>query len=102
MHFLSDRITDNFGFNEVSVRDFMWIIGSRKHPEYSSNRLAFQNMNEVLFEMNANTSIKGARERLIPAIQYFESIKKNIAAAANTTAKLGMPVILTWQYCIII
>ena len=84
----NDGLPDNFGFNEVSVRDFMWIINSRKYPEYSANRMAFQNMNDVLFEMNANTAINGAQERLKPAIQYFESIKKKYSSSSKHDRKI--------------
>lgn len=76
MHYLSEQISSNFGFSEVTVKDQMWIIDSRKHPEYTAHRQAFQQMNEVLFTMNANTSIEGAREQLKPVIDYFEKIKK--------------------------
>jgi hypothetical protein len=76
MHYLSEQVNDDFGFKEVSANDHMWIIDSRKHPEYAAHRNAFQQMNEVLFSMNANTPITDARERLKPVIDYFESIKK--------------------------
>src|SRR5690606_29116683 len=49
MHTLSQRLTDNFGFTEVTVRDHMWIVDSRKHPEYEAHRKAFLTMNDVLF-----------------------------------------------------
>jgi hypothetical protein len=75
MNYLSDRITENYGFKEVTANDYMWIVGSKKHPEYTAHRQAFQQMNEVLFTMNASHSIDGAREQLKPVIDYFESIK---------------------------
>jgi hypothetical protein len=75
MHYLSNRITDNFGFAEVTVDDYMWVIGNKKHPEYDDYRKTFREMNEVLFSMNANKSIEGAREKLNPVIKYFEKIK---------------------------
>ena len=77
MHYLSERVTDNFGFSEVYANDFMWIIDSRKHPEYAAHRKAFQQLNEILFSMNASTSIDGVREQLKTVIDYFEKIKKN-------------------------
>jgi len=88
MHYLSERITDNFGFNEVTVNDFMWIIDSRKHPEYAAHRNAFQQLNEVLFSMNANSSIEGVREQLQPVIQYFESIKKKYTSTNRHDRKI--------------
>jgi hypothetical protein len=88
MHYLSDRLTDNFGFSEVTVNDFMWIIDSRKHPEYDAHRKAFQQLSDVLFSMNANNSIEGVREKLKPVIDYFESIKRNYTGTRKHDRKI--------------
>lgn len=88
MHHLSDRITDNFGFSPVTANDFMWIIDSKKHPEYTAHRKAFQQMNEVLFNMNAYSSIAGVREQLKPVIDYFEKIKKNYPSTNKHDRKI--------------
>lgn len=72
---LSNRVTDNFGFEEVTVNDYMWVVGSRKHPDYEDSRKALREMNEVLFSMTADKTIAGAKEKLRPAIDYFESVK---------------------------
>lgn len=80
MHYLSERITDNFGFSEVTVNDYMWIIDSRKHPEYSAFRQVFRQMNEVLFNMDANTPIEGVREKLKPVIDYFEKVRRDYSS----------------------
>jgi hypothetical protein len=88
MHYLNERITDNFGFNEVTANDFMWIIDSRKHREYTAHRQAFQQMNEILFSMNASSSIDGVREQLKPVIDYFEKIKKNYPSTSKHDRKI--------------
>lgn len=88
MHYLSERITDNFGFNAVTSNDFMWIVDSRKHPEYTAHRQAFQQISEVLFNMNANTSIDGAREQLKPVIDYFEKIKRIYSSTSKHDRKM--------------
>jgi hypothetical protein len=88
MHYLSERISDDFGYGEVTVNDFMWIIDSRKHPEYDAHRNAFQQMNTVLFGLDANTPIEGVREQLKPVIQYFESIKKNYPSNSKHDRKI--------------
>jgi hypothetical protein len=75
MHNLSERITTNFGFPIVTAHDFMWIIDSKKDPEYTAHRQAFLTLADVLFGMNANTSIEGAKEQLKPVIDYFEKVK---------------------------
>ncbi len=88
MHNLSDRIADNFGFAEVNVDDFMWVIGNKKHPEYDEYRKNFREMNEVLFSMHANKSIEGAREKLKPVIDYFEKIKTEYSGKKKHDRKI--------------
>lgn len=88
MHYLSERLSDNFGFSEVTAKDYMWIIDSRKHPEYAAHRQAFQQMNEVLFNMNATDPIDGAREKLKPVIDYFEKIKKDYPSTSRHDRKI--------------
>lgn len=88
MHYLSERITENFGFSAVTAKDYMWIIDSRKHPEYAAHRKAFQQMNEVLFNMNASDPIEEAREQLKPVIDYFEKIKKDYPSTSRHDRKI--------------
>ena len=88
MHYLSERITDNFGFSEVTANDFMWIVDSKKHPEYTAHRNAFQQMNQVFFNMNANSSIEGVREQLKPVIDYFEKVKKTYTSTKKHDRKI--------------
>jgi hypothetical protein len=83
IHYLSDEISNNFGFSTVTVNDYMWVIDSRKHPQYAAHRAAFLKMNEYLFNLNAITPITGLKEKLQPVIDYFEQIKK----IYNTTSK---------------
>lgn len=88
MHYLSDRISDDFGFGIVTVNDFMWIIDSKKHPEYDDHRKAFQQLNNVLFSLDANTPIEGVREQLKPVIQYFENIKRTYTSTKKHDRKI--------------
>jgi hypothetical protein len=88
MHTLSEQITRNFGFDEVAANDYMWIIDSRKHPEYDAWRKAFTQMSEVLFNMDANTPITGAREKLQPVISYFENIRKRYTSTKKHDRKI--------------
>jgi len=88
MHFLRDRLNDDFGFKEVTANDYVWVIGSRKDPEYTANRQAIQQLSVVLFAMNADSSIAGARKELEPIIQYFESVKKNYTSSSRHDRKI--------------
>lgn len=88
MHYLSNQLTDHYGFAEVTSNDYMYVVGSRKHPEYEDNRKAMGQVNEVLFNMNANAAITGGRKQLQPAIEYFESIKKNYSSSSKHDRKI--------------
>lgn len=88
MHRLSERITEDFGFDEVTANDNMWVIDSRKHPEYSAWRNALRQISDVLRGMNASTPATDARQQVQPAISYFEKIKKEYSSANRHDRKL--------------
>ena len=88
MHYLSQNITDNFGFREISSRDIMWIIDSRKDPEYAAHRQAFQQLSDIFFSMNANSSIDKIRGQLQPVINYFESLKTKYTGSGKHDRKI--------------
>lgn len=88
MRNLSNNITNDFGYAEVTLNDYMWIVSSRKHPEYEAHRKAFQQMNSVLFGMNANIPITGMREQLKPVIDYFEKIKRTYHSTSRHDRKI--------------
>jgi len=88
MHDLSENITENFGFREVTGNDIMWIVDSRKHPEYEAHRNAFRQLTEYLFSMNANTSIEKVKEQVKPVIDYFERIKTDYSTTSKHDRKM--------------
>lgn len=88
MHNLSNQISTQFGFGEITTSDYVWVVGSRKHPEYEGSRKALGLVNDVLFSMNASTPITDAKEKLKPAIDYFEKIKKMYSSTSKHDRKL--------------
>lgn len=88
MHYLGERLTENFGFDAVTANDNMWVIDSRKHPEYTEWRNALRQVQDVLFSMNAATPITGAKEQVQPAVDYFNKIKRNYSSSSRHDRKL--------------
>jgi hypothetical protein len=88
MDYLSGQVTRDYGYGEATVTDHMWILDSKKHPEYRAHRQAFLTISEVLFGMSASRPLDGVREQLKPAIDYFESIKKNYSSTSKHDRKL--------------
>ena len=87
-NYLSSKLTDDYGYTERTVTDQMWILDSKKHPEYQAHRQAFLLIKETLFGVSANKSLDGVREQLKPAIDYFESIKKKYVSTSKHDRKL--------------
>ena len=85
---ISSRLNYNYGFENVTVNDFMWILGNRKHPEYDAHRNAFLTIKEVMFGLSPDKPLTGVREKLQPVIKYFESIKKNYSSSSKADRKL--------------
>ena len=88
MRLLSDNITTNFGFKELSVKDYVWVVGTKKHPEYSDNRRAIQQMNDALFTMTADSEGDNIRKQLEPVIEYFEKIKRDYNSSSRHDRKI--------------
>lgn len=88
MHALSNRISNDLGYGEVTTSDYMWVVGSRKHQEYDAHRKAIGLVNDVLFSMTASTPVSDARAKLKPAIDYFEKIKKTYTSTSKHDRKI--------------
>jgi hypothetical protein len=88
MHYLSERMTADFGFGKATINDFMWIIDSKKHPEYTAHRNTFLALKDVLFSLSADIPLEGVRAQVQPAINYFESIKKKYTSSSKHDRKI--------------
>jgi hypothetical protein len=86
--YLSTEASNNFGYGEVTVTDYMWILDSKKHPEYTAHRNAFLKLKDVLFTINASNPIDGVRAELQPVIKYFNDIKKKYPGTSKHDRKL--------------
>jgi hypothetical protein len=85
---LSNRLTTNYGFTQRTVNDFMWILDTRKHPEYEDHRKAFALVKQAMFLMNADEPVDKVREMLKPAIEYFQKVIKRYPSTSKKERKL--------------
>ncbi len=88
LHYLSSRVSADYGYRAVNVKDHMWIVDSKNHPEYDAHRKAFLTLNDVFFRMNASTPIDTLRKEVQPVISYFESIKKRYSSSSKHDRKI--------------
>jgi hypothetical protein len=88
MNYLSNTLTNNYGYAERTITDHMWIVSNKKHSEYREHRQAFQTISEVLFGISANRPLDGVREQLEPAVKYFESMKRKYPSTSKHDRKM--------------
>jgi hypothetical protein len=66
----------------------MWVLNSRKHPEYDGFQRAWMNVRQSMMEMSANEPLDNVREKLKPAIAYFSQLKKRYGSGAKNDKKI--------------
>jgi hypothetical protein len=77
-----------YGFRVVADQDFMWIMDSKKHPENDAQKAAWGSIKEAMKMMNAKDSLATVKEKLAPAIAYFDSLKTRITGTEKADKKL--------------
>ena len=85
---LSENLTYRYGYPERTVTDFMWVLNSRKHPEYDGFQRAWMNVRQSMTEMSANEPLDNVREKLKPAIAYLNQLKKRYASDDKSDKKI--------------
>lgn len=88
MYYLSNTMSNSFGYRPRTVNDFLWILDSRKHPEYSAHRRAWMAFKQAMFQMSAEEPLDEVKRSLVPVINYFESLKKKYSSNSKADRKL--------------
>lgn len=88
MHRLSEQLNRNFGYEPVTANDIMWVIDSRKHPEYDDWRKAIRQINDMLFSLSAFNTSTDAKDKVSSAINYFEKVKNRYSSNNRHDRKL--------------
>jgi hypothetical protein len=88
MNYLSESMTENFGFTIRTVTDFLWILDSKKHPEYQPHRKAWMLFKQAMFQMSAEQPLDEVKRSLFSVINYYESIKKKYSSNSKADRKL--------------
>lgn len=88
MSYLSNNMTYNFGYSSRTVSDFLWILDSKKHPEYEAHRKVWLVFKQAMFRMHAEEPLDEVKKSLIPVISYYETIKKRYSSNSKAHRKL--------------
>lgn len=85
---LSQDLSYNYGFIDRNITEDVWLLDSKKHPEYLAFRQNWGIIKNALFRMSPNEPIDQIREEVKPAIAYFEKIKKKYNSNSKADRKL--------------
>jgi hypothetical protein len=88
MNQLSSTMTYSYGYASRTVTDFLWILDSKKHPEYEGHKRAWLAFKQAMFQMNAEEPLDEVRKSLVPVIKYYESIKKKYTTRSKADRKI--------------
>ncbi|MBO0930680.1 hypothetical protein [Fibrella aquatilis] len=68
-------LANNYGYVPISDRDHLWILDSKKHPEYDVQQEAIRAVQTLMKGMKATEPLTTLSANLQPLIDYFESLK---------------------------
>jgi hypothetical protein len=88
MSSLSNYMTFNYGYSSRTVTDFLWILDSKKHPEYEAHRRAWLTFKQAMFQMNAEETLDEVKKALAPVITYYEKVKKRYSSESKSDRKM--------------
>jgi hypothetical protein len=74
MNEVNDLLNANLGYGTRTVNDYLWILDTKKHPEYKAHKQAFISFKQAMFQMRADKPLDEVKEMLKPSIAYFERV----------------------------
>lgn len=82
------RLNRDFGFVIEQTSDYLWILDSKKHPEFESNKKALSSVQAVFNKMRYDEDVVPLKTELEPTIKYFEGVDKAYAEDERKHRKL--------------
>jgi len=69
-----DYLNRTYGYPVRAANDYLWILGSKRHPEYTKHHNAFDQVSIAFLKMSYLESTAEIEEELQPVIAYFEDV----------------------------
>jgi hypothetical protein len=80
-------LTQQYGYTESYVSDFLWILNKRKHPEHRDFHRAWINFRQAMMLMTPDQPLDAVREKMKPTIDYFQRVKKMYAGSTDKNSR---------------
>jgi hypothetical protein len=84
---LSRTLTQQYGYPESYVSDFLWILNKRKHPEHQGFHRAWINFRQAMMLMTPDQPLDAVREKMKPTIDYFQRVKRMYAGSTDKNSR---------------
>ena len=85
---LDARLNYDYGYVVEQSTDYLWILDSKKHPEFDNNIKALTNVRSVFNKMRYDEDTAPLKAELEPVMSYFEGIEKTFAEDERKHRKL--------------
>jgi hypothetical protein len=76
MQSLNASLNNDFGYKVIKTREFLWTLGSEKHPEFKSFQEACNTGRSAMEIITADLVAEDVQAKMQPAIEYFMEIDK--------------------------
>jgi hypothetical protein len=81
-------IKNKYGYAVMAYKDYLWILDSKKHPEYKQHQEMWDLLKATTAKLNGAEAIsEQIKNELKPAMEYFESLRTKYAGDAEKTNK---------------
>ncbi|MFT3680797.1 MAG: hypothetical protein QM791_11030 [Ferruginibacter sp.] len=85
---LKQYLNNTYGYQSSWYSDALWILDNKKHPEYDGQQAALAAVKTALATVTAEGTLDEAKEKMKPAIDYFNDLKKRITGDEKADKKL--------------
>jgi hypothetical protein len=85
---LNSVMNNNYGYTIQRVSDILWILNNKRHIEYDGHQKAWNSFRNAIVLMSADEPLDKVKEKMQPAIDYFEKIKTKYTTSSKDDRKL--------------
>lgn len=85
---VNQNLNFNFGFPVTTESSFLWLLDSKKHPEYEPMSLRWNALKPALEGISANQLSDDTKSKILEMIKYFDGFKSTYTADEKAHKKM--------------
>ena len=71
---INNTLNRKYGYVVANKSTILWILDSKKNPEYKAHKKALADIREAFSEMKFDRPVDNIKEKIKPIVAYFESV----------------------------